>query len=68
MTLQRRQTSNQRSNNVMYVNVEIYNVEQCQINVVHFNVDLNNVRQRRNNVAIFNVDFHNVVNMNISKK
>ena len=51
----------------MYVNIEIYNVEQCQINVVHFNVYLN-VRQRRNNVVIFNVDFHNVVNMSIWKK
>ena len=45
--------SNQRWNNIAYVNVEIYNV-------VFFNVELNNVRQRRNNVVIFNVNFHNV--------
>ena len=60
MTSRRRTTSNQRWNNVVYVNVEIYNVQQRRINVVYFNVDLNNVRQRRNNVVIFNVDFHNV--------
>ena len=59
----------------MYVNVEIYNVEQRQINVVYFNVDINSVRQRRNNVVIFNVKFHNVdqcqnnvFNMTICKK
>ena len=59
----------------MYVNVEIYNVEQRRINVVCFNVDINNVTQRRNNVVIFNVKFHNVdqrrnkvVNMTIFKK
>ena len=44
----------------MYVNVEIYNVEQRQINVVYFSVDTNNIRQRRNNSVIFNVEFHNV--------
>ena len=44
----------------MYVDVEIYNVEQCWNNAVFFNVELNNVRQRRNNVVIFNVDFQNV--------
>ena len=59
MTSRRRTTSNQRWNNVVYVNVEIYNVEQRWNNAVFFNVELNNVRQRRNNV-IFNVDFHNV--------
>ena len=59
MTSQRRTTSNQRWNNVAYVNVEIYNVEQRWNNAVFFNVELDNVRQRRNNV-IFNVDFHNV--------
>ena len=59
----------------MYVNVEVFNVEQRQINVVYFNVDINSVRQRRNNVDIFNVKFHNVdqcrnnvVNMTICKK
>ena len=74
MVSRRRTTSNQRWNNVAYVNVEIYNVEQRQIKVVHFNVDLNNFRQRRNNVVIFNVDFNNVqkrwnnvVNMTICK-
>ena len=60
MTSRRRTTSNQLWNNVVYVNVEIYNVEQRRINVVCFNVDLNNVKQRRDNVVIFNVDFHNV--------
>ena len=45
MTLRCRVMSNQRSNNVMYVNVEIYNVEKRQINVVYFSVDTNNVRQ-----------------------
>ena len=56
MTSLRRTTSN----NVVYVNVEIYNGEKRRINIVHFNVDLNNVRQRWNNVVIFNVDFYNV--------
>ena len=60
MTSRRRTMSNQCLNNVVYVNVEIYNVEQRRINVVYFNVDLNSIRQRRNNVVIFNVDFHNV--------
>ena len=75
MTSRGRTTSNQRWNNVVYVNVEIYNVEQRWNNVVFFNVELNNVRQRRNNVVIFNVDFHNVgqrrnnvANMTIWKK
>ena len=59
----------------MYVNVEIYNMEQRWNNVVVFNVELNNVRQRQNNVVIFNIDFHNVgqrrnnvANLNIWKK
>ena len=59
----------------MYINVEIYNVEQRQINVVYFNVDVTNIRQRRNNAVIFNVMFHNVdqrpnniVNTTIFKK
>ena len=60
MTSRHHTTSNQSRNNVMYVNVGVYNVEQCQINVAYFSVDLNNVRQRRNNVAIFNVDFQNI--------
>ena len=60
MTSRRRTTSNQRWNNVVYVNVEIYNVEQRWNNAVFFNVELNNVRQRRNYVVIFNADFHNV--------
>ena len=75
MTSRRRTTSNQRWNNVVYVNVEIYNVEQHWNNAVFFNVELNNVRQRRNNVVIFHVDFHNVgqrrnnvVDMTIWKK
>ena len=36
--------SNQRWNNVAYVNVEIYNVEQRQIKDVFFNVDIYNAR------------------------
>ena len=60
MTSRRRTTSNQRWSNVVYVNVEIYNVEQRWNNIVFLNVELNNVGQRRHNVAIFNVDFHNV--------
>ena len=74
MTSRRRTMSNQRWNNVVYVNIEIYNVEQRQINVVYFSVHTNNVRQHRNNVAVFNVEFHNfdqrrknVVNMTIFK-
>ena len=58
MTSQNCKTSNQRWNNVAYVNVGIYNVEQRRINVAYFNVDLNNVTQCRNNV----------VNMTIWKK
>ena len=46
MTSRRRATSNQRWNNIVYVNVDIYNVEQRWNNVVFFNVELNNVRQR----------------------
>ena len=75
MTSRRRTMSNQRWNNVVYVNAEIYNVEQLWNNVVFFNVALNNVRQCRNNGVIFNVDFHNVgqrrnnlANMTIWKK
>ena len=75
MTSRRRTTSNQRWNNVVYLNVGIYNVEQRRINVAYFNVDVNNVRQRRNNVVLFNVEFYNVgqrgnnvVKMTISKK
>ena len=60
MTSRRCTTSNQRWNNVVYVNVEIYNLEQRWNNIVFFNVELNNVTQRRNKVVIFNVDFHNV--------
>ena len=41
-----RTTSNQRRNNVVHVNVEIYNVGQCQNNVSIFSVDFHNVRQR----------------------
>ena len=68
-------TSNQRWNNVVYTNVEIYNVQQRWNNVVSFNVELNNVRQRGNNVVIFKIDFrnvgqrrNNVVNLTIWKK
>ena len=74
MTSWRRKLSNQRWNNVVYVFVEIFNVEQRQISVVFFSVDINNVRQCRNNVVIFNVEFHNVdqrqnnVNLTILKR
>ena len=75
MTSRRRITSNQRWNNVVNVNVEIYNVKQRWNNVVYFNVELKNVRQCRNNVFIFNVEFYNVgqrqnnvANMTISKE
>ena len=61
MKSRRRRTSNQRWNNVVYVNLEIYNVQQRWNNVVCFNIELNNVRQCRNNVVTFNVDFHNIV-------
>ena len=60
MMSQRRTTSSQRWRNVVYVNVEVYNVQLRLINVVYFNIDFSNVRQRRNNVVIFNIDFHNV--------
>ena len=43
----------------MYVNIEIYNVEQRHIKVVCFSVDINYVRKGRNNAVIFNVEFHN---------
>ena len=52
--------SNQRRNNDVFFNTEIYNVEERQINVVYFNDDINNVRQCQNKVFIFNVEFHNV--------
>ena len=52
-------TSNQRWNNVVFANIETYNVE-CQINVVYFNADINSVRQHRNNVLFSNVEFHNI--------
>ena len=43
----------------MYVNVEVYNVEQRQINVVCFNIGFDKVRQRRINIS--HVNIHNVV-------
>ena len=58
MTSRRRTTLNQHLNNVVYVNIEIYNVEQRRNNIVIFNVDFHNVGQRWNNV----------VNMIICKK
>ena len=60
MTSRRRTTSNQRWNNVVYVNVEIYKVEQRRINVTYFHVDINNIRQYRNNIAIFHFEFYNL--------
>ena len=75
MTSRRRTMSNQRWNNVVYVIVEICNVEQGRLNIFYFNVDINNFRQPRNNVVILNVEFDNVdqrqiwiVNMTIFKK
>ena len=50
MTSRRGATSNQRRNNVVYISVGIYKVEQRWMNVVYFHVDMNNVRQRWNNV------------------
>ena len=44
-------TSNQCWKNIVYVNVEIYNVQQHWNNVVYFNVELNNVRQGRNKLS-----------------
>ena len=68
-------TSNQRWNNVLYINIGIYNVELRRINVVYFNNDINNVRQHWKNFVIFKVEFHNagqrqknVVNMTICEK
>ena len=52
--------SNQLWNNVAYVNVDIFNVEQRQINIVYFSVDINNVRQRRDKAVISKVEFYNV--------
>ena len=60
MTSRRWTMSNHRWNDVVYVNVEIYNVEQRPINVVYFSIDINKVRQRKNNDVIFNFEFHNV--------
>ena len=59
MTSQRLTTSNHCWNNVVYVNVEVYNVEQRQINVVCFNIGFDKVRQRRINIS--HVNIHNVV-------
>ena len=74
-TSRRGTMSNQRRNNVVYFNVEIYNVEQRRINVVYFSVDMNNLRQRRSTVVIFSFEFYNigkrrnnVVKMTFSKK
>ena len=36
-------TSKQRWNNVVYINVEIYDVEQRQINIFYFNINFHNV-------------------------
>ena len=56
------QNFKQHWKNSVYVNVEIYSVEQRRINVVYFNVDLNNVRQHQHlTMTIF-------VNMKIWKK
>ena len=67
--------SNPQWNNVVYLNVGIYNFEQRRINVAYANVDANNIRQRRNNAVLFNAKFYNVgqrgndvVEMTISKK
>ena len=74
MTSRRRAMSNQGWNNVVYVNSEIYYIEQRRINVVYFIIDINNVIQHQNNV-ILKVEFQNVdqrrnnlLNMTIFKK
>ena len=59
MTSRRGAMSNQCWNNIVNVNIEIFNVEQRQTNVVYFNFDVN-VRQRRNNAVTFNVEFHDI--------
>ena len=75
MTSRCRIASSQCWNNLVCINIEIYNYEQRRINVVYFDIDLNIVRQCRNNVVIFSIDFRNVgqprnnlVNMNICTK
>ena len=72
MTSRHRTMSNQRLNNVVYVNGKHYNVEQRQIKIY---VDINNVRKLYNSTVISIVEFHhvdqrrnNIVNMTIFKK
>ena len=69
MTLQRRATSNQRWNNVVYVNVEICNVEQRQINTVYEYVNMTiwkemKIKPRVKNKIIF-LNFKEYVGLEI---
>ena len=51
MTSRRQRASNQRWNNVVFFNAEIFNVKQRRNNVAIFNIKFHNVDQRRNNVV-----------------
>ena len=66
ITLQCGATSNQNWNNVLYLNVGIYNAEKCPVNIVYFNVDMNNDGQGRNNVVILRSCFTTLVNVKIT--
>ena len=70
MTSPHQTTSNQRWNNVVYVNVGIYNHEQRPINAAYFDIDWNNVKQRGINADFQNVGQHrnNVMNVIMGKK
>ena len=57
MTSGRRTTSHQCWNNVVYNNIEIYNVQQRWNNIVYFNVELNNVWQHQNKGCHFQPPF-----------
>ena len=55
--------SNQSWNNVIYVNIEIYNFKQRPLNLVYFNIDIKNVRQRQNNVSFSTSSFSTLMNV-----
>ena len=57
LTSGRRTTSNQSSNTIVYINVEIFNVQQQRINVACFNNDIKRCYfQRREPHLCFDVD------------
>ena len=57
LTSGRRTTSNQSSNTIVYINVEIFNVQQQRINVACFNNDIKRCYfQRRELRLCFDVD------------